>query len=1092
MSIPRVNEASTSAARTVAVSSVEASGNFTLDDRQREIANLLQLIGPEPATYFTDACRIMSGTTGLVSQTHLTAHLLREIDARIRGVLRPILAASPEQRLRAAAEEGATHKAEIQAAGALLDLDPPTIDAWIDYAPELPRFTHRASLAAPRSVGEFRQHFENGQTILLVVLRKLQGIYADARPAVRELAANPAPAKRDLTTLRHNIPHSDVILGEFFSQATLAWFPWLRTAKYFDSPPPLQVDEEGGVTYVAWPPARFLVQAAATEELREEVVAIFESLDTDNPEARDATVEAALKVPPALAARLAPRIASYVRATNAWWVPRRSEELVSHLVNGGEIDAALTVAEPLLANQPRTADWRMRHAFTDLVPRLFPAAGLEGLAMLRSMLSADLDEDGRERNDYSMIWRESIAGGLDMQRRDLLVTALNQSGEALIANGAASVGDVAATLTVDDRLIFQRIALHLTAEHPEPEIAAAWLRNETVFFDRGLEREYAELAAVLFPQLDAGARDEILGWIDAGPRWRPESLSTDETDQFDDEWRLRRLRALPDLPADWQRRYDELVERLGDPGDPLQLTRVTRVFSGTRSPVEKAAILEMDDAKRLAYIDEWVPEDDWRGPSLEGLPNALRDAAVDDPHRFSGLLPELLDREPIYARHVVWGLQQVLTNGGAIDWPPALAFAVGAVERAEQGAEADDEDKTWAWARSEVCRLVLYGLGKQGIPTELTDTVWQIVVPLTDDPSLTVEAEDDAELRGTGIETFVWNTVRSQAIEAVIQIASWLRHQAGESDWRLPRHIRDVLDRHLDAEQEPTRTVLAVYGRHFNHLYDLDPEWATAHVHDIFPQERAAHRAAAWRAFVDGTVFWSGSWAVLEPEYEWALDELDAEQVEVDADSLTDPSAALLGHVLGMYLQQCVELEEGSLIDRFFATAPLAIRTRFLDITGMDVSNVDAISEKYRERLQRLWEWRAEAVLEDGNASELAPFAWWFGSGKFDDRWSLEQLIRVLDADGGTTSDYVVTHRLAELLDSQLDLVVRATALLAERAYTPHMVFGASDELRKILRAALSSDDDELIDLARRTISRLYSERHVEFGDLLEQDADQS
>ena len=1068
---------------------IGGSVEFILDDRQKEIRELLELLGPEPVSYFADACRIMSDTTGLVSQTHLTAHLLREIDARVRGVLRPMLAASALPALREAAEEDATHRTQIEAAGVLLGLDEPTIKAWVDYAPDLHRFTHRASLAAPRSVTEFRAHFEAGQAVLLVVLRKLQAIYADARPAVRKLAAKHAPGKRDLTTLKDHIPHSDVILGEFFSFATLAWFPRLRDAGYFSSPPPLEIDEEGGVRYVGWPAARFLARAAASESLREEVVGILEGLDTDNPEARDSTVEAALKMPPTMAARIAAKIASYVREANAWWIPRHSEELVAHLVDGGEVDAALTVTEPLLAGQPHTADWRMRHAFGDLVPKLFPAAGLEGLAMLRSMLSEDLNADGRERNDYSTIWREMIAGGHDMRRRDMLVTALSQSGSALIESGAASVSAVVAALTVDERLIFRRIALHLVAKHPEREIASAWLRDESVFFDHSLEREYAELAAVFFPQLDPDGKNEILAWIGAGPRWRPERLSADETAEFDDYWRLRRLRALPNLAEEWQRRYDDLVERVGDPGDPLAATRIA-VWSGTRSPVEKAAILGMDDAELLRFVDAWEPADDWHGPSLEGLANALRDAAIDDPHRFSSLLPQFLEREPIYARHVLYGLDQVLTNGGTITWPPALEFAREAVERAEFDAEnADnDEDKTWRRAQVDVCRLILHGLGKRGIPAEMTDAVWHIIVPLTEDPDPSVEAEDDAERRGSGIESYMWNAIRSLAIEAVIQIASWLRDQADGSEWTLPPHIRAVLDRHLDPAHEPTRSVLAIYGRHFNQLYELDREWATAHVHDAFPQDdaRAAHREAAWRAFVHGAWFWSGSWAVLEPEYERALLELDAERTEADADSLTDPSAALLGHLLGAYVQECVDLEDGSLLARFFATAPLAVRTRFLEITGMDVTNADSISDDVRKRLQRLWEWRADAVIAEGNASELAPFAWWFGSGKFDDRWSLEQLIRVLDAGGGTTSDYIVTHRLAELLETQLNLVVQATGLLVERAYMPHMVFGASDEFRRILRAALASNNEELIGLARATISRLYAERHVEFSELLD------
>jgi len=324
---------------------------------------------------------------------------------------------------------------------------------------------------------------------------------------------------------------------------------------------------------------------------------------------------------------------------------------------------------------------------------------------------------------------------------------------------------------------------------------------------------------------------------------------------------------------------------------------------------------------------------------------------------------------------------------------------------------------------------------------------------------------------GSGIEFQMLNAVRSQAIEAVIQVASWMHDQAGGGGWQLPENVRSVLDRHLDPAHEATRTVAAVYGRHFNHLFELDPEWTASHFRDFFPvaPERAGHRDAAWRAFVSSTRFWHGSWEVLAPEYERAVGELDVERTAADADSLVDASGSLLGHLLGMYLRDCTDLEEGSLLTRFFDTTALPIRTRFLELVGMDVSNAEKINDEVRDQLQRLWEWRADTVLAGGNASELAPFAWWFGSGKFAARWSLEQLIRVLDAGGGVSSEYIVTQRLAELLHDEPGLVVRATALLVERAYTPHMVFGASDELRRILVVGLQSDDEAVVAEARAT-----------------------
>jgi hypothetical protein len=70
---------------------------FSLDPRQREIRELLELIGPEPATYFSDACRIMDGAAGVAAQTHLAAHLLREIEGRLHEVIEPMLSGDATQ-----------------------------------------------------------------------------------------------------------------------------------------------------------------------------------------------------------------------------------------------------------------------------------------------------------------------------------------------------------------------------------------------------------------------------------------------------------------------------------------------------------------------------------------------------------------------------------------------------------------------------------------------------------------------------------------------------------------------------------------------------------------------------------------------------------------------------------------------------------------------------------------------------------------------------------------------------------------------------------------------------------------------------------
>lgn len=120
---------------------------FSIDPRQREIRELLELIGPEPATYFSDACRIMDGAAGVGAQTHLTAHLLREVEGRLHEVIEPMLSADAKQRISDAGRDRASHRARITEAAAILELDDPATEQWIEYALPLHTFAHRYSLA---------------------------------------------------------------------------------------------------------------------------------------------------------------------------------------------------------------------------------------------------------------------------------------------------------------------------------------------------------------------------------------------------------------------------------------------------------------------------------------------------------------------------------------------------------------------------------------------------------------------------------------------------------------------------------------------------------------------------------------------------------------------------------------------------------------------------------------------------------------------------------------------------------------------------------------------------------------------------------
>src|SRR6266852_3539753 len=100
-------------------------GPFHFEDPcQERIYRRLMLVGPGPATFYQDACRLMSEERPLASKTHLVAHLLREIESSLRDVLETVT--DQTMRLKKGAKGEEKHRDEIRAI--LKELEVPETD----------------------------------------------------------------------------------------------------------------------------------------------------------------------------------------------------------------------------------------------------------------------------------------------------------------------------------------------------------------------------------------------------------------------------------------------------------------------------------------------------------------------------------------------------------------------------------------------------------------------------------------------------------------------------------------------------------------------------------------------------------------------------------------------------------------------------------------------------------------------------------------------------------------------------------------------------------------------------------------------------
>lgn len=197
------------------------------DPRQRRIYERLRLVGPGPATFFFDACRLMEESSStaadaasssatqpqrasderltLSSTTHLVGHLLRDIESALTDVL------TPSDFRKRQGNDG--HRQSIRAALKSLGINENELvaRAWLDLPSSefaLHRVAHRRALEPPRRAdADFLAFWDRMQMILDLVLDKFEANYLNTNKTLDALLAKGVPTAMDAETLRNRTPN---------------------------------------------------------------------------------------------------------------------------------------------------------------------------------------------------------------------------------------------------------------------------------------------------------------------------------------------------------------------------------------------------------------------------------------------------------------------------------------------------------------------------------------------------------------------------------------------------------------------------------------------------------------------------------------------------------------------------------------------------------------------------------------------------------------------------------------------------------------------------------------------------------------------
>src|SRR5206468_2125757 len=120
-----------------------------------------------------------------------------------------------------------------------------------------------------------------------------------------------------------------------------------------------------------------------------------------------------------------------------------------------------------------------------------------------------------------------------------------------------------------------------------------------------------------------------------------------------------------------------------------------------------------------------------------------------------------------------------------------------------------------------------------------------------------------------------------------------------------------------------------------------------------------------------------------------------------------------------------------------------------------------------------------------GFVEEMKAFSWWFASKKFEDSWSVQQLLQTLQIVKGVEADMLVVERLAELAPRFPLQVVDCLAFIVEGDQEGLGILGWRGDARNALAGALASGDAEAEKKGRELVHKLGGLGYFEFRDLL-------
>ena len=903
------------------------------------------------------------------------------------------------------------------------------------------------------------------------------------------------------------------------------WLALLNKRGAFSSPQePIRRDKY--IQFAGWPESQYLARIA--NQKPQEIYDIIKNLTSENQSVLDDFLNAALKSPADIASLYVKLIKDkgWLRGLYNLRLPDKSADLMEKLASEGKADSAIALADEIFKlriNEPiRTSDdpndpfsvihpdakpyfdeWQFGEIAQKKTKTLATVKPVELFDVYANKLHEALQLEKRENPpddfyEYSHIWRPNLSHSRNRTEdaKNILLDGLINLAEQY-KDDRSKLKQFSDVLLKHPQALFRRVEMFIFSLRPDDFVseAEAILRNKKIILAYNLRREYLPLLGLLFNKISKEAQREILEAIDLGPDFHKRDDQPQE--QFDHicaNWRALYLAPIEEhLPEPYKKVYQQIVERYGKSEDD---DGEIKTWDGGKSPVNKNDLAALGSSEAIEYLGTYVePEDPFSSFSSNGLGMTFASVVTENPEKYiadSGLLLEKKIR-PLYIYQFLYGLKEAMRKDRCFDWKPAISLCQQIVNLkvSDLAEPVSQREQDWHSVRRAMADLFGEALGTKRceIPIELRSKVWEIVSHLAEDEEPTPEYEKRDGGGNLDPMTLAINTVRGEAMHAVVNYGLWLSRNQGketvESTSKMPPEMQLVLDAHLDVSKDPSLAIRSVYGWRLPNLFYLNREWVISKLDTIFPpqEEMQPFLMAALEGYISNGIY-NDMFDALKKVY-WNAITLLGKNQDKTGYRAADIDERLPQHLMVVYIR---DPKHDDLLEHFFLSAPAKARGQAINFVGRVIlRELSGYTDKevVINRVGQLWDQRI-STSGTTDIEELQEFGWWFKQSPFSHKDTIGRLLKTLEVSKGIID---VAYEIVEELQSYaselpletitvLDLIARA-----EREY--HEFSYKKEEYKETIRLVKATGNAEAIQKANDLINFLGSKGFIEFRELL-------